>query len=196
MINLEDFIVENRNGKKIKKYHVYCDKCGCDRGYIEKGKSNHLCRSCASKDRARTPESREKTSNALKEYHKKWREEHPDYKEKQATKRKNTARIKELPWKRLRRELSSRDKKYPEQTRYDFTDEEIQSILEQPCYYCGDVDDIGLDRIDNSIGHCKTNCIPCCVLCNLTRGNRFSVEEFKMIGDVIKNIKEIRKNNC
>lgn len=53
--------------------------------------------------------------------------------------------------------------------------------MSKPCYYCSHIDTPinGLDRIDNSIGHIKTNLIPCCQLCNMTRGNRWSHEDFK-----------------
>lgn len=48
----------------------------------------------------------------------------------------------------------------------DFVWEEIK----KGCNYCGDHDGkLSLDRIDNSIGHIKTNVVPCCYRCNMIK---------------------------
>ena len=51
----------------------------------------------------------------------------------------------------------------------------------QKCVYCGENDwkRLGCDRIDNSVGHTEDNCICACGLCNIERGDRMGVEEFK-----------------
>lgn len=44
--------------------------------------------------------------------------------------------------------------------------------INQPCSYCGETKlRMTLDRIDNSIGHLKSNVIPACIRCNYTRGS-------------------------
>lgn len=55
-----------------------------------------------------------------------------------------------------------------------------KSEMRKPCFYCYHVDEAcnGLDRIDNSKGHTIENCIPCCTLCNMTRGDRWSHDDF------------------
>lgn len=69
----------------------------------------------------------------------------------------------------------------------------IDNIQYTPCSYCGVVDEsMVADRIDNSKGHLKTNCIPACPLCNSTRGDRLTVDEMKLLGPVMKQIKEAR----
>lgn len=49
----------------------------------------------------------------------------------------------------------------------------IDELIAKGCTYCGgqppDVK-MSLDRIDNSIGHIKTNVLSSCIDCNLTRG--------------------------
>ena len=57
-----------------------------------------------------------------------------------------------------------------------------KAVMSKPCVYCGYIDDgcNGLDRIDNSIGHTKENCVTCCSLCNMTRGDRWSHKDFLM----------------
>jgi hypothetical protein len=42
----------------------------------------------------------------------------------------------------------------------------------------GDYTYNGVDRIDNSIGYTKENCVPCCTICNWAKSNR-GVDEFK-----------------
>lgn len=68
----------------------------------------------------------------------------------------------------------------------------VREFVKQPCIYCGDTEDIGLDRIDNTKGHTKDNVVPCCYACNTTRGNNFSFEEMKILGKTIKEIKKCR----
>jgi hypothetical protein len=48
----------------------------------------------------------------------------------------------------------------------------VERAICQECTYCGERPPrMSLDRIDNSIGHTKENVVPCCVRCNLVRGN-------------------------
>lgn len=39
-------------------------------------------------------------------------------------------------------------------------------LMESPCRYCGLTPSGGLDRIDNTAGHERTNVVPCCMTCN------------------------------
>jgi len=49
---------------------------------------------------------------------------------------------------------------------YEFTD-----IILKPCYYCGKKQLYnGVDRVDNSKGYIKSNCKPCCTICNKMKG--------------------------
>lgn len=68
----------------------------------------------------------------------------------------------------------------------------IDLIKSGSCVYCGDKDKIGFDRIDNNKGHNLSNCVLCCEICNMTRGNRFTYNEMIEIGSVIKKIKDKR----
>lgn len=71
----------------------------------------------------------------------------------------------------------------------------IKNILNKPCIYCGSTNKIGADRIDNSKGHIKDNVVPCCYVCNVTRGNNFTFDEMCILGQAIKNIYKERNNN-
>lgn len=61
-----------------------------------------------------------------------------------------------------------------------------KKLADSCCYYCGGTDDIGLDRISNEDGHNEDNTVVCCHLCNMTRGDRFTVEQMKKLGAIIK----------
>lgn len=72
-----------------------------------------------------------------------------------------------------------------------------ENISSKPCSYCGTTDDpIGADRLDNAVGHIRSNVVPCCKLCNKTRNSHFSPREMKMIGVVIAKIRKARKQFC
>lgn len=77
---------------------------------------------------------------------------------------------------------------------FDLTKEFIEEKLKQPCMYCGDLNfnKMGLDRLDNSIGHLKTNVVPCCDECNIARSDHFTHEEMLIIGIAIKQVKDSR----
>lgn len=48
----------------------------------------------------------------------------------------------------------------------------VQKTISNGCSYCGDVSiRMTLDRIDNSIGHTRTNVKSCCIRCNYLRGS-------------------------
>ncbi|MBT4207976.1 hypothetical protein HOE22_06485 [Candidatus Woesearchaeota archaeon] len=79
---------------------------------------------------------------------------------------------------------------YRQRDEVDFTFDEMCEIMENDlmCYYCGsgERETLGLDRIDNNVGHIKENCVVCCELCNRTRGHAFSIDQMKLLGEVIK----------
>ena len=51
--------------------------------------------------------------------------------------------------------------------------EEYCNLVEQPCYYCGIIQDKGFNGIDKrypSDGYILENCVSCCKVCNFTKG--------------------------
>ena len=65
-----------------------------------------------------------------------------------------------------------------------------QNIQGKSCEYCGDKSrGVGCDRIDNLLGHTKANVVPCCLECNIIRGNRFSYDEMLIIGEGIRKVR-------
>ena len=50
-----------------------------------------------------------------------------------------------------------------------------------------------VDRKDNSKGYNLGNCVLACSVCNCAKSDKFTYEEFKKVGDVIKEIWQQRK---
>lgn len=50
-----------------------------------------------------------------------------------------------------------------------------------------------LDRKDNTVGYTKENCVVCCPSCNLTKGDRFTYNEFMLLSEGLTRIQELRK---
>lgn len=82
----------------------------------------------------------------------------------------------------------------------DISLDEFMELSQRNCYYCnsppsnkfqGQCGDVfiysGLDRIDSKLPHLRSNCVPCCKVCNIMKKN-FSIERF------INHIKQILKN--
>lgn len=64
-----------------------------------------------------------------------------------------------------------------------------ENIQNKRCFYCHRANvRIGCDRIDNSIGHLKSNVVPCCGDCNRARGDMFTHEEMIELGAAIRKI--------
>lgn len=62
----------------------------------------------------------------------------------------------------------------------------INEIFDNPCSYCGTLEKVGCDRLDNSKGHTKDNVVPACYECNTLRKDLFTFEEMKKIGEFLR----------
>ena|SRR3990167_7754172 len=50
---------------------------------------------------------------------------------------------------------------------FTLTEKDFQLMWQAPCFYCKQfIKYIGIDRVDNSKGYIKENCVPCCSICN------------------------------
>lgn len=52
-----------------------------------------------------------------------------------------------------------------------------------------------LDRKDSKLGHMNGNLVVCCGLCNYTKTNRYTYEEFMLLAPVLKQIRLAREAN-
>jgi hypothetical protein len=79
---------------------------------------------------------------------------------------------------------------------WELTKEQFTALIFLPCHYCGNVAGTvtaiawktksgqkrtlannGIDRVDNTLGYSKDNCVPACCDCNLSKNDR-SADEF------------------
>lgn len=60
---------------------------------------------------------------------------------------------------------------------FEITVEQYTSIVETPCYYCGEEGQMGIDRKNNSIGYLYDNCVSSCKMCNYMK-NSLTIETF------------------
>lgn len=116
-----------------------------------------------------------------KEYDKKWYQEHKE--ERKKTNHESYLRNKEKrqsQYKEYRKKHKAKYIKlnaYKRNIEYKLTDEEVEQICNKECFYCGETENIGIDRIDSNKGYVKENCVPCCGMCNRMK-NIFSQDEF------------------
>ena len=52
-----------------------------------------------------------------------------------------------------------------------------------------------LDRKDSSSGYSSKNCVACCYLCNQTKSNRFTYEEFMLLAPILQGIQR-KRSKC
>lgn len=151
-----------------------CKKCGVEKKHSDFAKHKqckfgitHECRACS------LLRAQYKTPEKLSEKSKYDKMRYENYRKNLKINRENN------PTKFRLSSYKSSDKKFGREC--DLTNEFLISILFKPCYYCGHTDSPcnGLDRIDNSVGHKMNNVVTCCSLCNMTRGDRFTHQEFK-----------------
>ena len=64
MIDTKDYIFIGKS-KNTKRYKLSCDKCGSDRGYSMKCRSNMLCKTCTHKGKNYTDHSTSKFKTAM-----------------------------------------------------------------------------------------------------------------------------------
>jgi hypothetical protein len=69
-------------------------------------------------------------------------------------------------------EAHKQDRKHNRECDLDI--EFVKNLISNGCTYCGRSPGqckMTLDRVDNTLGHAKTNVVPACTNCNLTRGS-------------------------
>lgn len=78
------------------------------------------------------------------------------------------------------------------QTTWSLTKQTYFALIKMECWYCNgffqkqaDMTGIGLDRIDNAKGYEPGNVVSCCGACNLTRQNRWTCEQAKVMIEAV-----------
>jgi hypothetical protein len=80
---------------------------------------------------------------------------------------------------------------------FDLSEDDFVKMIDQPCFYCGQKPSSifnyskytkkskdrklfysGVDRVDNSKGYSRYNCVPCCAICNQSKA-QLSINDWK-----------------
>jgi len=83
---------------------------------------------------------------------------------------------------------------------FNLTEEQFAKLIKQDCHYCGAKPNNvakqnkcngsytynGLDRVDNTKGYTLDNVVPCCITCNMAKGEK-TIQEFN---DWIKKVSD------
>lgn len=78
--------------------------------------------------------------------------------------------------------------------------EEYMKLIQQSCYYCGEVTygiekGVGLDRLDCSKEYTLDNVVPCCGKCNRSKSDVHTPDQYKKMMRVDEYIKVLSKLN-
>ena len=88
---------------------------------------------------------------------------------------------------------------------WELTSEEAKHLFKQPCYYCNTVGSNtctlrstkhkfpynGIDRVDNTKGYTKENCVSCCKFCNRAKDIYTEEEYINYCKQVVKHQEEM-----
>lgn len=78
---------------------------------------------------------------------------------------------------------------------FEMSKEKMIELQSKPCTYCGEIEDIGIDRVDNDIGYNDENTTPACKFCNNFKKDH-TVEDFlKYCKNIHINIGTHEKSN-
>jgi 5-methylcytosine-specific restriction endonuclease McrA len=94
----------------------------------------------------------------------------------------------------IKRKIYDNYKRAAKKRNYEFSldEETFFNLIFKDCFYCGSglsmtvyerrfakrsVDYNGIDRVDNTIGYTKDNCVSCCKICNNAKST-LSIDEF------------------
>ena len=72
----------------------------------------------------------------------------------------------------------------------DMTYKLCKQLMTGQCYYCGEKFEdngylLGIDRVDNTIGYCESNCVTCCTTCNYMKGIHTQQDFIKMCQHIL-----------
>lgn len=148
-----------------------CPRCGIEKDVEEFYKSKQAkdgrrcyCKECEKKmNSEREPQ--------YKEYRKRYRESEHGKRVKREYFEKNREKtyVQNKNWQQTLKGRLFSYKRAAKARSIDWllTDDEFGSFWQQPCSYCGaEIETIGIDRLNNTIGYELKNCVSCCTVCN------------------------------
>ncbi len=114
-----------------------------------------------------------RTRREILDYHKRWRDSHPEYMARVAGawRRKYPERYSWVVYQR-----NAKNRGLP----WQLGQEDFNVLIHSDCHYCGKRPTHrpnGVDRMDNGVGYIPFNCVACCSTCNHMKGT-LSHDEF------------------
>jgi len=67
---------------------------------------------------------------------------------------------------------------------------QVESLIEQPCHYCGAEPRNGIDRKDSSLGYNLLNCLPCCTICNVMKMALTYKDFLEHVGRIVTHVRD------
>jgi len=74
---------------------------------------------------------------------------------------------------------------------FELTKEQLVEITEKICFYCGEKDNCGIDRLDAAIGYTVSNSVSCCKMCNYLKGSLDVVTFLRRVEHILSYQKKI-----
>lgn len=82
---------------------------------------------------------------------------------------------------------NARKRKLP----FELTIEQFAEFWQKPCSYCGsEIETVGIDRVDSSIGYLGSNLVSCCGICNQSKNDLPRSAWIAHLKSVLKNLGE------
>jgi hypothetical protein len=92
---------------------------------------------------------------------------------------------------------------------FDLTEDEFFPMTQQNCHYCGSKPSLdvrikpnspayrynGIDRVDNTRGYSKDNCVTCCSVCNYAKRSMTHSQFLKWVSSVYHHVVEASEKN-
>jgi hypothetical protein len=115
------------------------------------------------------------------EYYKEYRQR-PEVKERERERARRRAQTPKGRFRDICRGAKSRNIKV------DITLDEYEKLYyTKDCYYCGEKESSGLDRLDNTIGYILDNCVTSCTWCNKMKLDKDLDLFYKKIASIYEN---------
>ena len=72
--------------------------------------------------------------------------------------------------------------------KFELTKEQVQTLCENSCIYCGKKRCLGIDRRNNNKDYTIDNCVPCCGICNRMKMDLNINEFYSQISKIYENL--------
>lgn len=65
-------------------------------------------------------------------------------------------------------------------------------IVDKECFYCGEAEKIGIDRIESNVGYEINNCVAACSTCNFIKQSMTQIQFVNQIRKIAEKTKDFK----